>query len=83
MAAEKDQEMLTDLAERLGLEDDEKENFVNSGMRRLGYKPREVWEDSDDDNPKSSDGDFFTTKRKPKREQRATKGKDPYSWMSD
>jgi hypothetical protein len=67
MAAQDDFQALADLAERLGLEEDESENFITSGMKRLGYKARQMWEDNDDTDSGSGGGDFFSTKRREKR----------------
>jgi len=70
MPAKEDYEHLSTLADRLELDDDERDKFINSAMTRLGHKSREVWEEGDGDaeSPQSG-GDFFTTKR---RDQRPT-----------
>lgn len=68
--AQEDYDDLSKVAEKLELDDDEKDNFISSGMKRLGHKVRQVWEDSDDDG-KSESGDFFSSKR---REQRPSSG---------
>lgn len=60
--AEADYNALHSLAERLQLEDDQREKFVNSSMKRLGYKPRTQWEPPEqEDGGKGGDddGDFF------------------------
>jgi hypothetical protein len=74
MPAEDDFGSLSELAERLGLDDSEKENFISSGMKRLGYKARAIWEDSDNDNDGGGNGDFFASKRRERREVNDDKG---------
>lgn len=57
---------LSDMAEALGLEDDERESFVNSGMERKGFKKTFTWADPDkEDN--DSGGDFFSAKKREKQ----------------
>lgn len=68
MPAQDDQTMLEELAERLGLEDDEAENFISSAMSRLGYKLRRVFEDDPDNGGNRGGGDFFS-----QRQQRRTR----------
>lgn len=69
MAAQEDQGMLEELAERLGLENDEADNFISSAMKRLGYRARRIFEDDDSgNNSGSGGGDFFSQKRQRTRE---------------
>jgi hypothetical protein len=65
MPAAEDRTMLEELADRLGLEDDDRNGFVNDGMKRMGYKPRVDWDEPDQDDGKGGDsgGDFFTRRR--------------------
>ena len=62
MAAKDDFLSLSELADRLGLDDDEKDGFITSSMKRLGHKPSVNWEDGDSGNSNDS-GDFFSKKR--------------------
>ena len=60
--AEQDYADLSNWAERLGLEDEQKEKFINSSMKRLGYKPRTQWEPPEpegDEGKGKGDDDFF------------------------
>ncbi len=59
MSAEEDYEHLSALADRLELNDEDRAYFIESGMRRLGYKPRYVWEDRE-----VTEGDFFSVRRR-------------------
>lgn len=65
MAAKDDFDLFGQVAEMLGLDEEETENFVTSAMRRRGHKPLIQWGDSDDGDDKS--GDFFTRKRETRR----------------
>lgn len=71
MGAQEDRTLLDDVAERLGLDDDERNDFVNSGMKRLGYKPRMDWDDPDPDEGKDGKGggDFFSRRKEEKQRQ--------------
>lgn len=60
MAAQDDYDMLSGLAERMGLEDNDRDDFLSSAMKRLGYKARAIWEDGGND---ESNGDFFSRRR--------------------
>lgn len=65
-----DYESLAQQADRLGLEDDERERFIDSAMTRYGHKKRTAWDDADEnDNGGKGGGDFFSGKRQ-EREQR-------------
>lgn len=61
MPAKDDHDILRQLAERLGLDEGESENFVTSSMRRLGHKPQINWADREEE--KEDGGDFFSKKR--------------------
>lgn len=68
MPAKEDHERFTSLAEELGIEDDDRENFISSAMERKGYKKRTAWDDPDPDPDKDGKGgnrDAFGA-RKPK-----------------
>jgi hypothetical protein len=62
MSAKDDFDLFHSVAEMLGLEEDETENFLTSAMRRRGHKPRIDWDDSESEG-KESGGDFFSKKR--------------------
>lgn len=55
---------LSEVAENLGLEDDERESFINSGMARKGFKQVSSWAEPDVDDGDKGGGDFFSTKRR-------------------
>jgi hypothetical protein len=61
MAAKDDWDLFGQVAEMLGLDEEESENFVTSAMRRRGHKPKIQWDDNEEGGEKS--GDFFTKKR--------------------
>jgi hypothetical protein len=61
MAAKDDFDLFTQVAEMLGLEAEESENFITSAMRRRGHKPLIQWGDNEEAQEKS--GDFFSRKR--------------------
>jgi hypothetical protein len=62
MAAKDDFDLFHSVAEMLGLEEDETENFITSAMRRRGHRPRIDWDDGDNGG-ESGGGDFFTKRR--------------------
>jgi hypothetical protein len=62
MAAKDDFDLFGQVAEMLGLDEEETENFVTSAMRRRGHKPLIQWGDSDEGDGEKG-GDFFTRKR--------------------
>lgn len=70
MGAKDDKDLFDSVAEMLGLEDDERENFVTSAMRRRGHKPRIDWDDAEGGQSEGG-GDFFSKRR---REQRQVGG---------
>jgi hypothetical protein len=77
MPAKDDFDLFHSVAEMLGLEDDETENFITSAMRRRGHRPRVDWDDGEGSG--ESGGDFFTKKRetrqvRPKPEQKRASG---------
>jgi len=71
MAAKDDFESLRDWAERLGLSEEEGENFITSSMRRLGHRARIDWDDAEESGG-GGGGDFFA--RRQGREQRKVTG---------
>ena len=62
MPANDDYSMLSDLAEKLGLDDSESENFITSSMRRLGHRASIAWSDNEEQGDKGG-GDFFSKAR--------------------
>lgn len=60
---------LTEIAEDMGLEDTDKEEFINRGMKQKGFTPKIAWADPNDDG--RGDGFFGSGK---KREQRRVSG---------
>jgi hypothetical protein len=77
MAAKDDFDLFGQVAEMLGLDEEESENFVTSAMRRRGHKPKIHWDDTEEGEEKG--GDFFTKKRQTRqvggRQQRGS-GRD-------
>ncbi len=73
MPAQEDQGMLEELAQRLGLEDDEADNFISSAMKRLGYRARRIFED-DEGNGNNNGGDFFASKRQARTREISGRG---------
>jgi len=73
MAAKDDFDLFHSVAEMLGLDEDESENFVTSAMRRRGHKPRIDWDDNAENNDQGG-GDFFSKKRQ-QREVRRPSGR--------
>jgi hypothetical protein len=75
MAAKDDYDLFNSVAEMLGLEPEETENFVTSAMRRRGHKPKIQWDD-DEESGSGDKGDFFSRKREQRqvgpRRQRPT-----------
>lgn len=65
---------LHEMADELGLEDDERESFIESGMARKGYQQRSTWAEPDEDQGGGQRGDFFATKRGNQREVRRVPG---------
>ena len=65
MPAEEDYGKFSTIAEELGLEDDEKDDFIDSAMARKGYKPQRIWTDPEPEsgNANGGEGDFFSRKR--------------------
>lgn len=77
MPAEEDYETLQSLAERLKLEDDERERFVSSSMQRLGYKPKTSWDEPEGDEDGDKGGDFFSGRRQQRQSRDVRdKGRD-------
>ena len=78
MAAKDDFDLFQSVAEMLGLEPEETENFVTSAMRRRGHKPKIQWDDDENAEGKGG-GDFFSKKRESRqvggqRQQRKASG---------
>lgn len=65
---------LSEMAEELGLEDDEKDNFVNSGMKRRGFKQTFTWSDPEPDG-NDAGGDFFSKRREGQQRKVGGNGK--------
>ena len=74
MAAQEDYESFAALAERMQLEEDEAENFINSAMKRLGYKAKQIWEDDDGGEGGKRGGDFFAPPRRTSPRQTRSTG---------
>lgn len=65
MAAQDDLERFNAFADEMDFDDETRQNFVNSSMKRKGHKPVMTWADNDDDGDgDDGDSDFFTSKRK-------------------
>jgi hypothetical protein len=62
MSAKDDFDLFASVAEMLGLDEDESENFVGSAMRRRGHRPAINWMDSEEGGGEGG-GDFFSKKR--------------------
>lgn len=69
MPAEEDHTKFTSLADELGLTDDDpkegpvRTSFIESAMKRKGYKPSVKWDEPDPPEPKTGKkegGDFFS-----------------------
>lgn len=56
---EEDYNLLQSLAERLGLDDKQREGFISESMQRFGYKPKTSWEAGEDDGDEGGSGGFF------------------------
>jgi len=65
MGLQEDRDMLDGLAERLGLEDNERDQFITSSMKRLGYRPRMDWDEPEPENNGGGNdgGDFFSRRQ--------------------
>ena len=79
--AQEDFESLSEWAERLGLDESEAESFVGSAMKRLGHRPKLLWEDGES-NSGEGGGDFFSSMRKT-RETRSARPNRERSGGSD
>lgn len=73
MPAEDDYNKFSEFAKEIGLEGEDFEGFVNSAMKRKGYKPRTAWDDPEPEDGGKGDGDFFSRGGK-QREQRQVGG---------
>lgn len=49
MPAEEDHATISEMADRLGLEGDERDEYITEHMGRLKYRPRTVWDDPEDE----------------------------------
>lgn len=75
MPKEDDYNTLNELAERLGLEDQERESFVTSSMKRLGYRPRVDWDEPENNGgDDKGSGDFFSGKRQQRQQRQVRDG---------
>jgi hypothetical protein len=79
MGANEDWESLKALADRLfdDDQDDDKESYIGKHMKRLGYRARATWEDSDDNSDDNSD-DLFG-KRRERRQVPNARRREPES----
>ncbi len=65
MSAQDDFLKFSEIAELLGLENEENENFISSAMKRRGHKPVLTWADAEGDGDgDGNSGDFFSAKRR-------------------
>lgn len=84
MAAKDDFDLFNQVAEMLGLAEDETENFVTSAMRRRGHKPLIQWGDSEEGGGEGG-GDFFSRKRETRkvgqRPDRSRQGNSGGGWQ--
>lgn len=62
-AWEKDHARFEDLADELKLEDDDRDGFITSSMKRKGYQQRTVWADPEPDDKGKDGGDYFSARR--------------------
>jgi hypothetical protein len=62
MGAKDDHDLFTNVAEMLGLEDEEADSFISSAMKRRGHKAVTQWADSEGDSGNGG-GDFFSQRR--------------------
>lgn len=69
MGVEDDHKRFSEFAAEIGLEGDDAENFVNSSMKRKGYKPRMAWDEPEPQQEQQDDGDFFSNRRQKKEQQ--------------
>lgn len=63
MSAQEDFDLFESIAEKLGLDDDERGSFINSAMKRLGHKARVAWDDAEEGGSGNGGGDFFSRRR--------------------
>lgn len=54
---------LEDMAEDLGLEGDDREDMINSGMKRKGFVAKTMWADPEPDGKSGGGGDFFSRRQ--------------------
>ena len=65
-------EYLSGVADNLGLEDDERDSFINSSMARKGFKQTASWTEPDEGN--KGGGDFFSGGRRESRNPNRPRG---------
>lgn len=70
---EEDTAKYNGIADELGLEGDEREDFIGSAMKRLGYVARSVWNEPEPEAGEKS-GDFFSSRRRESNKQREVTG---------
>jgi hypothetical protein len=59
MGAQEDYARFSELAEELGFEEKEHENFVNKAMAKKGYKPVMNWTDPEPEGNEGESSSFF------------------------
>lgn len=62
MGAQEDYNMLSELADRMQVDDKEREGMIADGMKRLGHVARSVWEDAKPDDSSGSTSMFGSRK---------------------
>lgn len=67
MPAEDDYNIFAALAERMGLSDEESEQYITEHMKRLGYKMRTAWDEPEGDGNNTSSMSFFKDKNQRER----------------
>lgn len=67
-------QQLEDLADEMQLDDRDRDNFINSSMKRLGYKPRMDWDDPEPEDGGRGGGDFFSSRREERQQRRDVGG---------
>lgn len=67
MSAEDDFNMFSALAERMGLDEEESQNYITEHMKRLGYKMRTAWDEPDNEGNGNSQLSFFKGEKQRER----------------
>jgi hypothetical protein len=70
VSAKEDHDLFSQVAEMLGLDEEEGGNFINSAMQRRGHKAVTSWQDGEGEG--GGGGDFFSARKN--REQRKVGG---------